>query len=171
MKTKRVAVTPYDPRWPAAFEKIRKEIDCAIGDLIITVEHVGSTSVPGLSAKPIIDLDVVISDYTVFPAVVERLGKIGYIHEGCLGIADREAFRYESKPHLQTHHLYVCPQNSEELHRHITFREYLRTHPEAVRKYSEVKENAARLYPDSIEGYMQYKAGCIGELYQLCGLK
>ena len=94
----------------------------------------------------------------------------GYIHEGDLGIRDREAFRYTGKQHLQIHHLYVCPSGSRELHRHLTFRNYLRTHPEAVREYSRVKETAARHHPDSIEGYMEFKNNCIAELCQKCGL-
>lgn len=95
----------------------------------------------GLSAKPIIDIDVVISDYSVFDYVVSRLETIGYFHEGNLGIKDREVFTYSDKPHLQSHHLYVCPQTSEELLRHVTFRDFLRNNPDAVKKYSEVKEN------------------------------
>ena len=79
---------------------------------------------------------MVIKDYSVFGEVVSRLEMIGYIHEGDLGIREREAFKYSDKPHLQTHHLYVCPKDSEELHRHIAFRDFLRSHPEAVGKYS-----------------------------------
>ena len=89
------------------FEKIKSEIEKAIGDLIIGIEHVGSTSVEGMSAKPCIDVDVIIKDYPVFDAVVESLKEIGYIHEGDLGIKDREAFKYSGKEHLQMHHLYV----------------------------------------------------------------
>lgn len=167
---KKVTVLPYDPKWKNDFEKIKQEIVDATGDLIVCIEHVGSTSVYGLSAKPIIDIDVVISGYSVFDSVVSKLSTIGYIHEGNLGIKDREAFKYCDKPHLQPHHLYVCPQNSKELLRHITFRDFLRNNPEAVKKYSEVKENAAKLFPDNIDKYMEYKASCIEELYLLCGL-
>ena len=167
MRTKNVVVLPYDPKWKTDFEEIRRELVKAIGDLILCVEHVGSTSVEGLSAKPIIDIDVVISDYSVFDKVVSRLRTIGYIHKGNLGIKDREAFKYSDKPHLQTHHLYVCPQNSRELLRHITFRDFLRSNPDAVKRYSEVKENAAKLFPDK---YIEYKSPCIQELYSLCGL-
>jgi len=162
---------PYDAKWKSDFQKIKAELEGALGDLIIDIEHVGSTSVEGLSAKPCIDIDVIISDYSVFDAVVDRLRTIGYIHEGNLGIAEREAFKYTDKPHLQTHHLYVCPQWSEELHRHITFRNYLRQNPEAVRRYGAVKEQAAQLFPNDINGYMEYKSACIEELYSLCGLK
>jgi GrpB-like predicted nucleotidyltransferase (UPF0157 family) len=170
MRTKKVMVLPYDRAWKTAFEKIKEELDQAIGDLILGIEHVGSTSVEGMSAKPCIDIDVIIQDYSVFDAVVSRLEAIGYLHEGDLGIKDREAFQYSNKPHLQTHHLYVCPQYSEELHRHITFRDFLRSHPEAAKTYSSVKETAAQLFPEDIEQYIAYKSPCIEELYKLCNL-
>ena len=170
MKTKKVTVLPYDSAWKADFEKIKTEIENAAGDLLLAVEHVGSTSVEGMSAKPCIDIDVVIRDYTVFDAVKQKLHAIGYDHEGDLGIPDRHAFKYVDKPHLQTHHLYVCPADSAELHRHITFRNFLQSHPEAVREYSAVKEAAARLFPDNIDGYIAYKSPCIAELYRQCGL-
>lgn len=171
MRTTNVIVLPYDRTWKIAFKNIKKEIENAIGDLIVGIEHVGSTSVEGLSAKPCIDIDVIIKDYSVFESVVQKLETIGYIHEGDLGIKDREAFKYLNKPHLQKHHLYVCPQDSEELHRHITFRDYLRNNSEAAQKYSLVKETAAKLFPNDIEKYIDYKSPCIEELYMRCGLK
>ncbi len=171
MKTKKVIVLPYDVAWESAFEAISAEIQTALGDLMLGIEHIGSTSVKGMSAKPCIDIDVVIRDYSVFDAVVQKLDAIEYIHEGDLGIKDREAFKYTDKPHLMLHHLYVCPQDSEELRRHITFRDFLRRTPEAVRKYSLVKEKAAELFPDEIEQYIAFKAPCIEELYKECGLK
>ena len=171
MRTKRVVVESYDETWTSAFEEIKKEIESAVGDLIIGIEHVGSTSVEGLSAKPIIDIDIIINDYSIFDAVVNKLNTIGYIHEGNLGIKDREAFKYSDKSHLQRHHLYVCPQQSEELHRHITFRDFLRSNPEAVKRYGAVKEKAAQLFPDDMDKYIEYKAPCVEELYEMCGLK
>ena len=171
MRTANVIVVPYDTVWKSAFEDIKREIENALGDLIIGIQHVGSTSVEGLSAKPCIDLDVIIKDYTVFDLVVQKLADIGYVHEGDLGIKDREAFRYTDKPHLYKHHLYVCPQYSRELHRHITFRDFLRSNPEALKAYAKVKETAARLYPYDIDKYIAYKSPCIAELYKLCGLE
>ena len=171
MRTSKVIVMPYDKEWQTDFEKIKNELENAIGDMVIAIEHVGSTSVQGMSAKPCIDIDVVIKDYSVFDIIVSRLADIGYIHEGDLGIKDREAFKYTDKPHLQSHHLYVCPQYSAELHRHITFRDYLRTHPEAVNEYSKVKEKAAQLFPDDIDSYIEFKSPCIAKLYKLCGLQ
>ena len=107
----------------------------------------------------------------MFDDVVRGLSAIGYTHEGDLGIKDREAFKYTGKPHLMTHHLYVCPRDSEELRRHITFRNFLRSNAEAVKKYSSVKERAAALFPNDIDKYIEYKSPCIEEMYIQCKLK
>ncbi len=171
MRTVNVIVLPYDEGWKAAFEAIKQELEQAIGGMTVAIEHVGSTAVEGLSAKPCIDIDVVIEDESVFDAVKAKLASIGYIHEGDLGIKGREAFAYSDKAHLMKHHLYVCPQQSQELRRHLTFRDFLRANPDAVKQYGSVKEQAARLYPDDIDSYMEHKAPCIEELYKKCGLK
>ena len=170
MKTKKICVLPYDPQWKLDFEDICRELAEVLGGLALRIEHVGSTAVEGMSAKPCIDVDVIMTDYTVFDTVVHRLGAIGYVHEGDLGIKGREAFCYTDKSHLLKHHLYVCPRNSEELYRHITFRNFLRANPDAVRVYSAVKEEAARLYPNDMDGYIAHKSPCIAELYARCGL-
>ena len=171
MKTKKVCVLPYDPQWKQNFEAIREELTQALGDLALSIEHVGSTSVEGLAAKPVIDIDVVIRDSTPLEAVITALAKAGYLHEGNLGIPQREAFCYENKPHLQKHHMYVCPESSRELHRHTAFRDYLRTHPEDAAEYGRVKLEAAALYPEDIDGYMRHKAAVIEQLYRRCGLE
>ncbi len=170
MHTKRVLVLPYDERWEQDFLKIKAEIQDALGDLALRIEHVGSTSVRGLSAKPIIDLDVVIRDYGVLDDVISMLREIGYRHEGDLGIRGREAFAYDGKDHLRMHHLYVCPQDSPELARHIAFRDYLRSHAEAVRTYSRIKEEGAALYPDDIDKYAEHKSPFIETVYREIGL-
>ena len=170
MVTKHVVVLPYDEQWKQDFLMIREELASALGQLALRIEHVGSTSVEGLSAKPIIDIDVVIKDYSVFEEVVSALGTIGYRHEGDLGIAGREAFKYDGKDHLKKHHLYVCTEDSQELKRHISFRDYLRTHPDAVREYSRIKEEGARLYPCDIDKYIEHKTPLIEKIYKEIGI-
>ncbi len=170
MITKHVVVLPYDERWRQDFLKIEAELTEALGQLIIGIEHVGSTSVRGLSAKPIIDIDVVIKDYSGLGDVVSALGRIGYQHEGNLGIAGREAFEYDGKEHLQKHHLYVCPEDSPELKRHLAFRDYLRIHPAAIWEYSRIKEEGAELYPDDIERYIKHKFPFIEKIYAEIGI-
>lgn len=170
MAARRVIVLPYDAAWAQDFISIRNELSDALGDLALRIEHVGSTSVPGLSAKPIIDIDVVIRDYAVFDGAAAALQRIGYRHEGNLGIAEREAFGYEGKAHLREHHLYVCPADSPELKRHTAFRDYLRSHPEAVRRYSRIKEEGARLYPNDIDKYIEHKSPVIEQIYREIGI-
>ncbi len=170
MVTKHVVVLPYDEQWEQDFLRIKAELTNALGQLTIGIEHVGSTSVRGLSAKPIIDIDVVMIDYTVWEDVASALGEIGYQHEGNLGIVGREAFRYDGKEHLKKHHLYVCPKDSPELKRHIAFRDYLRTHPDAVREYSHIKEEAAKQYPNDIERYIEHKSPFIEKIYAEIGI-
>ncbi|MBR3505017.1 MAG: GrpB family protein [Clostridia bacterium] len=169
MRTKKVVVVPYDEKWKDDFIKIRSELQAALGDLALRIEHVGSTSVEGLSAKPIIDIDVVI-DEADFDAAAAALARIGYEHQGDLGIAGREAFRYEGKEHLREHHLYVCPEDSPELKRHLAFRDYLRAHGDAVKEYSRIKEEGARLYPYDIDRYIKHKSPWIERIYREIGL-
>ncbi len=167
---KHVVVEQYNEKWAQAFEDIRSELEAALGDLAISIEHVGSTSVRGLSAKPIIDIDVVINNTSVLPDVISALGSIGYRHEGDNGIPGREAFKYDGKEHLMKHHLYVCAQDAAELKRHISFRDHLRSDPEAVREYSRIKEEGARLYPYDIDSYINYKSPFIESIYQKLGI-
>lgn len=88
-----------------------------------------------------------------------------YWNIGRIGIEGREAFAYEGKEYLQTHHLYVCPADSTELKRHLAFRDYLRSHPDAKEKYANVKLEAAKRYPDDIDKYIEYKSPVIEEIY------
>ena len=87
-----------------------------------------------------------------------------------MGIEGREAFSYYGKEELMTHHLYVCPQDSKELFKHITFRNFLKNNPALAAEYSKVKEQAAVLYPDDIDKYMEFKSGIIEKIYKRCGL-
>lgn len=167
---KHVVVEPYDEAWKDDFAAIRDELEAVLNGLVLRIEHVGSTSVEGLSAKPVIDIDVVISDRIILPEVISALESIGYSHEGDLGIPGREAFKYEGKDHLKKHHLYVCTQDAEELKRHITFRDYLRSDPDAVAEYSRIKEEGARLYPDDIDKYIEHKSPFIESVYKQIGL-
>ncbi len=166
MRTEHVVVVNYDKSWKQWFEVLRERIGSALGDIALRIEHVGSTSVEGLSAKPIIDIDVVIKDASYFNEAVKRLAVIGYEQEGDLGITGREAFSYNGPTSLPAHHLYVCPEDSPELTRHLAFRDWLRAHPVQAEKYSEIKKKGARLFPYNIEGYMDFKSLYIREIYE-----
>ena len=169
MRTKRVVVEKWNPQWKYEYEKIVASLGKDIIYNSIKIEHVGSTSVEGLSAKPVIDLDIVI-EKDKFAIIKELLNKKGYEHEGDLGIEGREAFSYSGKEELMTHHLYVCPKNSKELFKHITFRNFLKNNPDLAAEYSNVKEQAAVLYPDDIDKYMEFKSKIIEKIYKKCRL-
>ncbi len=163
-------MVPYSSRWPEEFGKIRDVLARSLGNRILGIEHVGSTAVPGLWAKPILDIDIIIETYDRFGPAAECLATLGYVHEGNLGIIGREAFAYHDLPQFMPHHLYVCPENSAELRRHLVFRNHLRTHPDDAERYSAAKREAARRYPDDIDGYLAEKGICIAEIYRTCGL-
>lgn len=167
----KIELVQYDKNWKADFQKIKEELLTVLKYLIIDIEHIGSTSVEGLSSKPCIDIDVIIKDYEVFENIKIALEKIGYIYEGDLGLKDRIAFTYIDKPHLKKHHLYVCPIFSKELKRHLALRDTLRKNPELKEKYQKVKEQAAILFPYDINKYIEYKSQIIKEIYIECGLE
>ena len=127
MGSKPIEVVDYDPSWPALFEDIAAPLRAVfVGGLLTRIEHVGSTSVPGLPAKPIIDIDVVIPSRADLPEAIARLATLGYVHQGDLGITSRKSFR---QPEITPrHNLYVCAEDSPELRRHLAFRDYLRAH-------------------------------------------
>lgn len=131
----------------------------------------GSTAVPGFSAKPILDVDIILKTGTSFKRIKEELEQAGYRHEGGLGIEGREAFRYDSMPGLMKHHLYVCAEDSRELKRHIAFRDYLRASPADRDRYGRIKTEAALAHPWDIDGYMLAKAPFMQEIYEKLGLK
>ncbi|NLU08303.1 MAG: GrpB family protein [Clostridiales bacterium] len=168
MRTKHVIVEDYNPEWKNEFELIKCELLAVLSGKINSIEHVGSTSVEGLAAKPIIDIDVVIDKN--FEEVKKALESIGYIYEGNLGISGRETFAYKNKLHLMAHHLYVCDKDNEKLHWHITFRDYLRQHKKDRCRYSSIKKEMALKYPEDIDSYIAGKQPIILDIYKKCGL-
>lgn len=153
-----IEVVDYDPAWPDRFEAIRDRIAPALGALAIAIEHVGSTSVPGLAAKPVIDIDVVVADATAIPPAIAALEGLGYEHLGQLGIRDREAFR--RPPGTERHNLYVCTAEGEGLRNHLAVRNHLRSHPDAVEAYAALKRRLATEAPD-IDAYVVAKTDLI----------
>ena len=134
-----LVVLPYDPNWPIEFERIRDYLLEQIGDLILEIKHIGSTSVPGLWAKPIIDIVAVMDSYDAFPAIVARLEAIGYHHNGDQGIKDREVFKRLIPDDFMDYHFYVCPKDSEESRRHNKFRNALLANKEIANEYGKLK--------------------------------
>ena len=134
-----LVVLPYDPNWKTEFERIRDYLMEQIGDLIVEIKHGGSTSVPGLCAKPIIDIFAMMESYDIFPEIVARLEKIGFVHEGDGGIKDREVFKRIIPDDFMNYHFYVCPKDSEENRRHTIFRNALLNDKNIADEYGKLK--------------------------------
>lgn len=150
-----IIIEDYDPHWPEQFVLLRSRIVPVLGALVTAIEHVGSTAVPGLAAKPIIDIDVVLHSAASLPEAIRRLGTLGYEHRGDLGVPGREAFR--RPPNDVPHHLYVHGPDSREFLRHITFRNYMRANPEDAQAYERLKRMLAQKYRHERESYNQAK--------------
>ncbi|HYE54411.1 MAG TPA: GrpB family protein, partial [Chitinophagaceae bacterium] len=161
----RIVIEDYSPVWASAFGQLKKIYLTHLGPLIIDVQHVGSTAVPGLAAKPIIDIDLVIRDSGVLEPVIRKLEWLGYDHQGDLGITDRASFRRRSVqvPYdgssgtWPEHNLYVCPSGSISLKNHIALRDFLRNNPEKARAYGELKKALALEDPFNINLYVERK--------------
>jgi GrpB-like predicted nucleotidyltransferase (UPF0157 family) len=162
-----IQVVDYDPDWPRIFHRFRDQIWPSVRDVAVAIEHVGSTSVPGMAAKPVIDMDVVIATAADLPLLKLRLGSLGYEHRGNLGVDDREAFL--SPENLPSHHLYACVQNSLALQNHIAVRDYLRTHPSEAAVYSKLKKRLAERFPNERERYVESKTDFILSILEQCG--
>ena len=159
-----VIIEDYDPTWPHLFEMLRSRIAAVLNELALSIEHVGSTAVPGLAAKPVIDIDVLLRSSTDLPIVIARLAELGYEHRGDLGVSGREAFR--ARAEAVQHHLYVCPPESREYKRHIAFRDYLRKHAEDAEDYAVLKRERARKFGSDREGYNQAKSQFVQRILQ-----
>ena len=152
-------VERYNPAWPNWFALLKSRFETKLRGHIVAIEHVGSTSVPGMTAKPIIDVDIVIAAGQ-FDKVKSLLGVLGYFHQGDLGIPEREAFDLEDtelKKSIPNHHPYVCPETSAELKRHLAFRNFLRRSPAYVQRLSDLKWQLALEYDNDRQAYMDGK--------------
>ncbi|MBT2287807.1 GrpB family protein [Paenibacillus albidus] len=162
-----VEVVAYKHVWKEKYRQIKEHLLAHVGDLVLACEHVGSTSVEGLAAKPIIDLDLVMESYDQLPEIILRLQQIGYVHEGTLGIEGREAFRRETAGSFMNHHLYVCPKDGKGYLEHIAFRDYLRGNGEACRQYGELKQRLAEQYRTDRAAYGEAKTAFITSILNM----
>lgn len=159
-------VQEYQERWPEDFRRIADELEPKLDGLFLRVEHIGSTAIPGMTAKPIIDLVFVIVPNRL-PEVIARLSEFGYVHEGDRGIPGREAFRpLNGRPpaSFPRHHLYVCPQENRSLEEQLAFRNYLREHPAEARRLSAHKRALCIEHENDKERYIGGKSEMVREI-------
>ena len=149
-----VVVVDYDPNWPRRFEAEKARIEAALGGIAVVVEHVGSTAVPGLFAKPIIDIMVGLRRLADGERCVAPLDALGYEFRGDGGIPDHCFFR---KGQPRTHHVHMVEHGSAFWNDHVSFRDRLRASPDLARRYGELKKRLAVEYRTRREEYTEAK--------------
>ena len=154
---RKVEVVSYDPNWPLMFAREREQLAQALPEeVVLRLLHIGSTSVVGLSAKPIIDMLLIVEDIAAFDDYAQEMADLGYEGLGEYGLPGRRY--YYKGGNQRTHQIHAYQyDNVQEIGRHIAFRDYLRTHPEVAQQYGAVKQKAAVLNQRDIEGYMDAK--------------
>jgi GrpB-like predicted nucleotidyltransferase (UPF0157 family) len=173
-----ITVVDYDTSWPQQFQKIRSVLDDALRNIPIAIEHVGSTSVPGLAAKPVLDIDIVVEDKIQLNKVIPIVVLLGYQFAGDLGIKDRYAFKANSNQSpvdgaatvWPKHNLYCCIQGSISLSNHLLFRDALRSSPALAAEYGELKKRLADA-TDDIDVYVESKSAFIAGVLATQGIK
>jgi GrpB-like predicted nucleotidyltransferase (UPF0157 family) len=157
-----VVVVDYDPQWPSQYEEEKDRILGAIGDVAVAIEHIGSTAVPGLGAKPIIDIMVAVSRLADAERCIDPLQEIGYeyVPEYNDVIPERRYF-HKGPPGARTYHLHMVELTSGFWERHLLFRDFLRTHPKEARRYHELKKELAAKFGSDRDGYTEAKTSFI----------
>jgi GrpB-like predicted nucleotidyltransferase (UPF0157 family) len=161
---RKVEVAPHDPKWREAFKVESKRVIDALDKNVVTIHHIGSTAIPGIYAKPIIDLLVEVEDIVEVDGHNSSMESLGYEVMGEFGIPGRRYFRKDNQEGVRTHHIHTFKVGSEQVERHLAFRDYMIAHPEDALGDSELKRRLAREYPTNIDGYMDGKAGFIREI-------
>ncbi|MGC2485809.1 MAG: GrpB family protein [Acidimicrobiales bacterium] len=156
--TQELEVVPYDESWPASFDRITAELSPLIRDVALRIDHVGSTSVPGLAAKAIIDLDIVVARVDEVPAAIDRLISAGYRWRGDLGVTGREAFQPPPDSELPSHHLYLVVENNRAHLDHVLLRDALRNDALLRDEYGALKHSNAEIARGNMDVYVAAKA-------------
>ncbi|MCM1983890.1 GrpB family protein [Lyngbya confervoides] len=163
---KQVIVVPHHPNWSRQFAQEGQILREELANNLVRLHHGGSTAIPGIHAKPIIDILAEVADLDRVDAQIPRLTTRGYEAMGEYGIPGRRYFRKHNAVGVRTHHLHVFSTGSAEVLRHLAFRDYMIAHPEAAQAYSQLKQRLAVAYPDDIEAYMDGKDSFIKAMEQ-----
>ena len=155
----RVVVLDWDSRWSEAFDQEAQVIRRLLGELVVDIQHVGSTAVSGLCAKPIIDIFVQVHSLVELDTTSSRLEDFGYEAMGAYGIPGRRFFRLGRDP--VTHHIHIYQYDDSESLRHVEFRDYLRAHPKVAAEYGRLKRAAAVTHSNDRDQYQRVKSPSI----------
>jgi GrpB-like predicted nucleotidyltransferase (UPF0157 family) len=158
-----VRIVDPDPAWAGAARAELDRLAAALGPIALRLEHVGSTAVPGLAAKPILDLQLSVASLAPFAAFADPLARLGYRFVPDPEMPDYPFFgRPPERP--RSHHLHVCVAGGEQERRHLAVRDFLRAHPEEAAGYAALKRAVAARHPGDRLGYMAGKDRYVGEL-------
>ena len=155
-----VMLSPYDPAWPVTASQLGLQLH-VLGANLLTVEHIGSTAVPGLAAKPIIDLMPLVADLALLDEGRRRVEELGYVWHGELGIAGRRYCTLQDKRGTRLAQLHFFEAGSAHAMRHIAFRDYLRALPHIADAYAQEKRRAHQLHPDNSHAYGDEKSAWV----------
>ncbi|MBW4539487.1 MAG: GrpB family protein [Myxacorys chilensis ATA2-1-KO14] len=162
---RRFEVLPHDVKWQRDFEIESKQVALALGENVVAVHHIGSTAIPNIYAKPIIDLLVEVNELTGVDQRSSAMEELGYEIMGEMGILGRRYFRKDNKEGVRTYHVHTFRAASPNIERHLAFRDYMTAHPDLAQHYSNLKrELVKQLDPSDIEGYMDGKDEFIKEM-------
>lgn len=162
-----VLVVPHDPNWAELFRQEAAAVSAALGQNVVRIHHIGSTAIPGIYAKPIIDLLVEVTDINAVDEYNSAMKELGYESMGEFGITGRRFFRKENAHEIRTHHVHTFASDNPETTRHVAFRDFLIANPLWAQEYSELKRQLTKAHPDSIEDYMDGKDPFIKNVEQL----
>jgi len=162
-RSRSFAIVDYDPTWPQMFETEAAAIRAELGAVAERVEHVGSTAIPGLAAKPTIDIQISVGRMTPRERFVTLLENLGYTFVADPTDPDHEYFKKEDHG-VRTHQIHVCPVGSEWERRHLAFRDHLRMHPEDSARYAALKRRLAEQHPNDIMAYVEAKTPFVAEI-------
>ncbi len=165
----RVEVVPHDPKWRDAFDAEAKKVAAALGESITAIHHIGSTAIPDIYAKPVIDMLVEIEDVAEVDGRNAVMESLGYEVMGEFGIPGRRYFRKDNEKGIRTHQIHAFEAGSEGAVRHIAFRDYLIAHPDDAKAYSDLKRKLADKHSQSMDEYMDGKDGFIKAIERKAG--
>ncbi len=152
-----VVVVAHSALWSEMFAAEARKLEEVFGRNAVAIHHIGSTAVPGIHAKPVIDVLIEVPDLALVDAREDAMVSMGYQAKGAFGIEGRRYFRKDDASGTRTHHVHVFQTGSPDIDRHLVFRDYLRAHPQIARQYSDLKVALARKHPNDIEAYMDGK--------------
>ena len=159
---RRVGVASYNPNWKNMYKEESEKIKNILNDIIIDIHHIGSTAIPGVKAKPVIDILVEVKDIEEVDQYNHKMEELGYEAMGEYGIPKRRFFRKGGNK--RTHHIHIFQAGNEEIERHINFKKYLITNPDRRQEYSKLKEKLANKYTYDVENYTNGKSDFIKEI-------